>query len=736
MTKDRTPELGANRPWMDASLTVDERARLLDDALTVDERRGLLHAQMPLPLLPSWPVPPDAIPAAGYLPAVARLGVPALFETDASLGVTNPGGVRAGDGATALPSGLALAASWNPELAFRAGATIGDEAAKKGFNVLLAGGVNLARDPRCGRNFEYLGEDPLLAGVMAGESIRGIQSEGVISTAKHFVLNDQETGRHVVNAVIDEAALRASDLLAFEIAIERGEPGAIMTAYNRINGRYACENEALLNGVLKGDWRYPGWVMTDWGALTGLEAANAGVDQQSGEQLDHCVWFDQPLQRALEAGEISADRVSEMSRRILRSMLAAGLFDRPSRRGERIDCDAHADIAQMAAEEGMVLLKNDRALLPLGGGARRVLLVGGQADAGVLSGAGSSQVTAVGGNAATLRVGGEGAMTGWANEIYHPSSPLKALRARMPNAEVRYLTGRYPSEVQALAGQFDVVIVFATQWMCEGFDAPDLSLPNGQDALIAAAAEVNSNVIVVLETGGPVLMPWLDRVGAVLAAWYPGVRGGEAIAAVLTGDVNPSGRLPITFPRSTDHLPRPALPGFGMKWAAPGGRAVDISRAKSFDVEHHEGADVGYRWFARCGHEALFPFGFGLSYTRFEYSDLELLGGENIVARFTVKNIGDRSGIDTPQLYLLARNGEPQKRLLGWARVALGPGEARQVEVPADRRLLADFDVAARRWRIDAGRFEVGVGHSAEDLARKSVVDVREALFLKPAMQG
>src|SRR6185312_8538114 len=258
------------RPWMDAKLSPDERARRLEAALTDDERYGLLHGVMAVPFLPGMKVPEGAVPGAGYIPPIARLGVPGLYETDASLGVTNPGGVRAGDSATELPSGLALAATWNPELAYESGAAIGDEAAKKGFNVLLAGGVNLARDPRNGRNFEYLGEDPLLAGVMAGESIRGIQSNGIISTAKHFVLNDQETGRHVVNAVIDEGALRESDLLAFQIAIEHGQPGSIMCAYNKINGHYACANDHLLNGVLKGDWGYAGWVMSDWGATTSV----------------------------------------------------------------------------------------------------------------------------------------------------------------------------------------------------------------------------------------------------------------------------------------------------------------------------------------------------------------------------------------------------------------------------------------------------------------------------------
>ena len=725
MTTEANETTGAQRPWMDTSLSADERARRLEAVLTTDERFGLLHGIMALPLYPGDKLPEGALPSAGYFAPIDRLGVPGLFETDASLGVTNPGGMRVGDTATALPSGLALAAAWNPELAREAGGAIGDEAAKKGFNVLLAGGVNLTRDPRCGRNFEYLGEDPLLAGVLAGESVRGIQEQGVISTLKHFVLNDQETGRHVINAVIDDGALRESDLLAFQIAIERGRPGAIMSAYNKINGQYACVNDALLNGVLKGDWDYPGWVMTDWGGLTSLEAANAGVDQQSGQQLDHAVWFDGPLREAAERGEVADARISDMARRILRSMFEVGLFDRAPPVGEPIDHAAHLKIAAVAAEQSIVLLKNDRGLLPLSPSVPRILVVGGQADAGVLSGAGSSQVTTGRGHAAVLRVGGEGGMAAWANEVYHPSSPLKAIRAQAPEAEVQFVTGRYPSEAATLAPDFDVVIVFATQWMSEGFDAADLSLPNGQDTLITAVAKANPNVVVVLETGGPVLMPWLAEVGAVLEAWYPGAAGGQAIAGVLFGQVNPSGRLPMTFPADLDQLPRPTIPGFGGRWPGPAGPLVDLSTAPGFESPHPEGSDVGYRWFARHGHTPLFPFGFGLSYTRFAYGALEVTGGETLSVCFDVTNVGERAGADIAQAYLTHRNGAPKSRLLGWSRAWLEPGETRRVTVTSDRRLLADFDVETRSWRIEGGLYQVAVGPSsaASSLSGEAAVE-------------
>jgi beta-glucosidase len=322
-------------------------------------------------------------------------------------------------------------------------------------------------------------------------------------------------------------------------------------------------------------------------------------------------------------------------------------------------------------------------------------------------------------------VGGEEAMMAMASEAYHPSSPLRAIRQRAGGADVRFCNGRYPAEAAQLAAQVDLVVLVATQWMTEGWDAPDLSLPSGQDALIAAVSAANPNTVVVLETGGPVLMPWLDQVKAVLALWYPGSGGGEALAAVLFGDVNPSGRLPITFPRSLDQLPRPELPGVGKRWKSPLGGTVDIATAEGFDVPHVEGSEVGYRWFARRGERALFPFGAGLSYTRFDYSGLEVEGGDTVRVSFDVTNEGAREGIETAQVYLAARNGVAGVRLLGWAKASLAPGETRRLTVEADPRLLADFDVAAGGWWIAGGAVEVAVGASAEDFRLRGSAEVR-----------
>jgi len=720
------------QPWMDRSLTPDARAALLVEQLTLDEMISLVHG--PMPALMETP-PADAAMGAGYIPGVERLGVPPLNETDASLGIANPRKVRKGDGATGLPSGLSLASTWDPELAYAAGAMVGSEARDKGFNVLLGGGANLTREPRCGRNFEYLGEDPLLAGVLAGEAIRGAQSNDIVCTLKHFALNDQETCRHVVDARIDEGALRESDLLAFQIAIERGDPGSVMCAYNRVNGEWAGENDFLLNQVLKRDWGYPGWVMSDWGAVhSTAKAALAGMDQESGEQLDKQVYFGELLKEAVQQGEVPFERLCDMVRRILRSLIAHGVFDRPAER-RVTDYEANAQVAQAAAEAGIVLLKND-GVLPLSG-VRKVAVIGAHADVGVLSGGGSSQVIAPGEQGLEIPVT-MGPSSAFSRITYHPSPPLAALRGLLGNVAVTYDAGTDPATAAQAARDADVAIVFADQWCTEAEDLPTLSLPGGQDALIAAVAKANPRTVVVLETGTPVLTPWLGEVAALMQAWYPGVRGGEAIARVLTGEANPSGRLPISFPRSTDDLVRPQIPG--MIFGPPvEGKTIptsfpEVQQHKGrFSVEHPEGGDVGYRWFAKTGRPTAFPFGFGLTYTSFSVADLTLAGGETVTASFEVTNTGDRAGIDTPQVYALvtSADGKESQRLIGWARVALAPGETRRVSVTADPRLLANYDTALPGWRVAAGKVGVAVGSSAETLTLRGEAALA-ARTLKP----
>ena len=662
---------------------------------------------------------------AGHVPGVPRLGIPELFESDASLGVTNGGEMRKGDVATALPSGLATAASFDPVIAESGGRMIGAEARAKGFNVLLAGGANLTRDPLNGRNFEYLSEDVLLTGVMAGAAIHGIQSNDIISTMKHYALNAQETGRNVLDAQMGEASLRESDLLAFQIAYERGQPGSVMCGYNQVNGKFACESKQLLNDALKRDWGFPGFVMSDWGAVhSTAEAANAGLDQESGQELDKQVYF-AALGQAVDAREISAARLDDMARRVVRTMIVHGLLDNPTpTTAQAIDYAAHGRIAQDAAEAGIVLLKNDRDLLPLAGTAKKIVLIGGHADIGVLSGGGSSQVRAVSGTPLSLPLPNGGPLSGFIKVTYHGSSPLNALRASMPGTDITFVDGTDPAAAAAAAKAADVAIVFGEQWRTEAIDVPSLDLDGVQNQVIEAVAAANPRTIVVLETGGAVAMPWRDRVGAIVEAWYPGDRGGEAIARVLTGAVNPSGRLPLTFPASMAQAPRATVPGLAEVQAAAQRMAnrpartdittVDLTGGvASFPVEYPEGADAGYRWYAKQGAVPLYPFGFGLSYSTFTYSALKVVGGPRPIISFTVGNTGKRAGSDVPQVYAALPGATA--RLVGFQRVTLRPGETRRVSVTVDPRLLASFDVARHKWVLPKAIAMVRVGRHAGD---------------------
>ena len=700
------PALSATPAVADPDTRAEQTLRKLRPA----ERTTLLHGLSAAWLPP--PAPPGHVPGAGYVYGIPRLGVPPLIESDASLGVAWVGG-RRGDkeAATALPSGPSMASSWNPQLLQEGGAMIGTEAHAKGFNVLLAGGNNLLREPRNGRTFEYFSEDPLLSGTLAGAAVAGIQSAHVLSTVKHYALNDQETGRAFHDVRISESAARESDLLSFQLAIERGQPGAVMCAYNRINGSFGCGNDWLLNQVLKREWGYKGWVMSDWGAVHSLDFALQGLDQQSGQQIDPQVFFDKPLLDAAKNDTGYWARVDDMNRRILRSIYAVGLDRHPPKR-RIVDATANAAIAQQVALQGSVLLRNNAGLLPLPGNLKRIAVIGGNADAGVMAGGGSSLVHGPDGPAALRTVGPEGPFSKMMNETYHDSSPIKALRTRAPNTQLSFRSGRYISDAVTAARQADVAIVFATQYMSEGYDVPDLSLPDGQDALIAAVAAANQRTVVVLETGGPVRMPWLGDVGAVLQVWYPGARGAQAITALLFGDANPSGRLPVTFPASEAQLPRPALDG--AETVEPGfigrGRAGQTLTI-NYDIE---GSDVGYRWHARQGQQPLFAFGFGLSYTRFDTHCSNPVATPTPQLTCSVRNIGDRGGAEVVQIYVTSMAGTATRRLAGYQRVMLAPGESRELRIDLEPRVLAQWRDG--QWQQPAGQYLLASGRSSLDL--------------------
>ena len=712
---------GAARNTPVASSTNDQADRWAAETeakMTDDERFTLIHGFMALKIgegRDTAPWPADVVPGAGYIAGVPRLGVPSLRETDASLGVTNPFGVRNGDNATALPAGMALGATFNPDLAYRGGKLVGQEARARGFNVLLGGGINLMRDPRNGRNFEYISEDPLLSGLMGAAAIRGTQDVGVISTTKHFALNSNETNRHTWNAVIDDGAHRESDLLAFQIAIEQGKPGSVMCAYNLVNGNKACGNDHLLNTVLKKSWGYKGWVMSDWGAVSGVDFAVKGLDQQSGDQLDQQVWFDAPLKAKLADGSFPRARLSDMVRRILRSMKASGVTEWKAT--PPVDMAAHAADALEIERQGIVLLKNEGNVLPISATAKSIAVIGDKAHVGVLSGGGSSQGLPPRGWVASDPIGGPGQMGSWRIARWFAGAPVDALRKAAPQARVEFDPGLYPQAAAALAARADVAVVFVNKYELEGFDSPDLTLPSAQDAMVEAVVAANPNTIVVLQTGNPIAMPWRDRVKAIVAAWYPGQEGAQAIAEVLTGKINPSGRLPITFPQSVEQLPRPTIPSFGTPDQTP------------VTVEISEGADVGYRWFAKRNLKPMFAFGHGLSYTDFAYSQLSVKGGKNVTARFTVRNTGKRDGADVPQVYLQSRGGQAMPRLLGFQRVALKSGESRTITLTADPRLLASYDSTAGQWRIQPGSYTIALAKSATAQVETRTVVLSGRLF-------
>lgn len=692
-----------------ADAVADRRAARIVDAMTLEEQIVLLRpvAATSYQFAPGAntfpegmraPPPKGAIGSAGYLPGVPRLGWPALQESDGPLGVSNMKGWIRGldDQATAFPASIAWAASFDPDLVREVGEVIGAEAHAKGFNVMLSGGINLARDPRNGRNFEYAGEDPLLAGRTIGSAIAGIQSRNVVSTIKHFALNDQESGRGVLDARISERGARESDLLAFEIAITRSKPGAVMCSYNRVNGDHSCENDWLLNRVLKRDWRYRGWVMSDWGGVHDMrKAVRSGLDQQSPQGTD--LFADLP--GAVARGEVSRARIRDMAFRIVRSMIAVGALDNPARPGGAVDRERNIMIAQRQAEAGAVLLKND-GLLPLEG-KRRIVLIGGFADVGVLVGGGGSMVNPYGGIVHEGNASGLASLGKWA---FVRSSPLAALRKLWPNADITFDDGTDPTRAAEAARKADVAIVFGLKQETENFDSGDLSLPRKQDDLIAAVAAANSSTGVVLQTGNPIAMPWLGSVKAVLQAWYPGQRGGEAIAALLTGQVSPSGRLPISFPNDIAQLPRPRLDGYDPK------ASLFSKPPAPFVVDYKEGSDVGYRWFERTGAAPMFPFGHGLTYTSFARSDLKIFSGTTLRVSFTITNTGQRGGVDVPQLYV-APPGRTH-RLAGWARVALKPGESRRVTIEADPAILASYSTTG--WRREAGVYDLWVSSSAK----------------------
>ncbi|HEX4542992.1 MAG TPA: glycoside hydrolase family 3 C-terminal domain-containing protein [Candidatus Acidoferrum sp.] len=705
-------ERSKNYPWMDTTLPPDRRAELVLKEMTLDEKIALLHGEG----MPGWPR--DVATAnpylgnggAGFVLGVPRLGIPIVQISDAAYGVRSS--AQNGRYSTALPSNVAAAASWDTQAACEYGALIGRELRAQGYNMTLGGGANLTREPRNGRTFEYQGEDPILAGTLVGNRVKCEQAQHVMGDIKHYALNDQESGRNEVNSVIGRRAMRESDLLAFQIGIQIADPAAVMCSYNAVNGDYACENKYLLTDVLKKDWKFRGFVVSDWGGThSTLKASAAGLDNE--EPLDD--FFGEKLKQAVQAGTVPASELDDHVRRILRSEFAAGVVDYPVKKSV-VDVEGGLETARHLAEQSIVLLKNDNGVLPLDRmKVSSIAVIGPHANTSMISGGGSAQVDPPGSVAPN-----------WKAHVWFPTSPLKAITASAPGANVQFDSGEDRASAAALAKKSDVAIVFVYQWTSEDMDLPSLSLPDNQDALIDEVASVNPRTIVVLETGTAVTMPWLNKVSGVLEAWYAGSRGADAVANVLFGKVSPSAKLPMTFPRNEADLPHPHLltppPG------AHGAAITEKGEAKPrFEVHYDEGLKVGYKWYDAENKPVLFPFGFGLSYTAFSYSDLKVTLGSETTVSFTVKNTGGRVGAEIAEVYaaLPASAGEPPKRLVGWSKVNLSAGESKQVSVNVTPLYLSIYDEASDSWKLVPGSYTFMAGGSSQNLPLTAKVDLK-----------
>ena len=699
-----SPARAGSCPWMDASKSASERARELVAAMTLDDKIQLVHGDGNI--FTYYGV-------AGHVPGNPALCLPDLLLNDAGAGI--------GDGqilTTAFPAPIAQAASWDRNLQAELGHAVGSEAWLKGIDVWLAPDVNIARVPLNGRNFEAFGEDPYLAGQTAAAEIAAVQQEHVIATVKHYALNNQETNRDTASSDVAERPLHEIYMPAFETAVEKAHAGSVMCSYNRIDSIYACEQPFMLRQVLKSEFAFPGFVMSDWGAThSTAPAAKAGLDMEMWDDT----YFGEPLKEAVQSGEVPMARLDDMVFRIVRSMFAVGVFDdpppaEPAAYLADVSTPEHVLLARRTAEEGSVLLKNEEATLPLGGTGKTIAVIGTAAGpagaAAVYGGAGSSHVPLVGTVAGVV-------------------SPLQGIQqtALGYGDRVVYADGSAISDAVAAASAADVAVVFANDAEGEGSDRQDLSLggaciflectktPVDQDELIASVAAANPHTVVVLQTGGPVLMPWLRSVKSVLETWYPGQEDGNAVAALLFGEVDPSGKLPETFPRSERDLPTQSARQY------PG---VDGH------VTYSEGLLVGYRWYDRKRIEPLFPFGHGLSYTTFRYSNLSATprGDGSVDLRFTLTNTGSRPGAEVAQVYVHepGATGEPPRQLKGFAKVLIQPGQSRLVRLTLPPRAFAFWDTSqtAHGWTIAEGDYSISVGSSSRDLRLRADVRLAE----------
>ena len=663
----------ANQPlWLEANQSSETRVDDLLSRLTLEEKISLIHADSKFTTA-----------------AILRLGIPRRWLDDGPHGVRedigpdtwNPAG-RTDDFSTAMPAGICLAATWNPELGFHEGEAIGQEARARGKDIMLGPGVNILRTPLCGRNFEYLGEDPLLAGVMCSGYIRGEQSQDISSCVKHFALNNQEFERGTINVAVDERALREIYLPAFQAAVQQGGVWSVMGAYNQLRGQHCCENDYLLNKILKDEWGFKGLVMSDWdGAHDTRECVLNGLDLEMGTEKKYDDFYlAQPYLNLLKSGELPLAGLDEKVRRNLRVMFATHVFDAGRKTGS-LNTAAHQAVARQVAEEGIVLLKNENRTLPLDAAKLQTIAVIGE---------NATRLHAHGGDSSGIKA-------------FYEVNPLDGIVKRAGGKVNVIFSEGYRKDggadlaerAVAAAKSADAVIYIGglnhdKGFDCEGADRADMKLPYSQDELIQKIVAANPKTVVVLEGTMVEMDAWLAKVPALLLAWYPGMEGGNALARVLFGDVNPSGKLPATFPKKLSDSPAHALGNY------PGTNGT---------VTYAEGLLVGYRWFDTKQIEPQFPFGFGLSYTTFKYSNLKLIPGDGtngiVTAQFEIENTGKVAGAEVAQLYVHQKNPalmRPEKELKGFKKVFLQPGEKQTVSIPLNQDAFAYYDPARKGW--------------------------------------
>lgn len=721
------PVTGAIPVYLDDNRPIEERVEDALGRMTTEEKVAMLHAQ-------------SKFSSAG----VPRLGIPEFWTTD------GPHGIRpevmwdeweqagwTNDSCTAFPALTCLAATWNPDMSRLYGKSIGEEARYRKKDILLGPGVNIYRTPLNGRNFEYMGEDPYLAGEMVVPYIKGVQDNGVAVCLKHFALNNNEVNRHTTNVVVDDRTLYEIYLPAFKKAVQEGKAWTIMGSYNLYKDQHACHNQYLLNDILKGEWGFDGAVVSDWGGTHDTDQAiHNGLDMEFGSWTNGLsngasnaydnYYLANPYLDKIRKGEIGTAELDDKVRRILRLAFRTTM-DRNRPFGS-FNSPEHLEAARNIGEEGIVLLKNDRNLLPLDlSTPKKVAVIGENAV----------KMMTVGGGSSSLKV-------------RHEVSPLEGLKRRLQGiADVSYARGyvgdptgeyngvttgqdlrddRSPEALMAeavdLAKNSDYVIFVgglnkAAGQDCEDSDRSGLGLPYGQDALIEALAKANPNLVMVNVSGNAVAMPWADEVPAIVQAWFLGSEAGNAIASVLTGDVNPSGKLPMTFPARLEDVGAHALGAY------PGVKRAD---SPIVDLEYKEGILVGYRWADTKKVKPLFPFGHGLSFTEFSYGNpvadkSVMTDSDTISISLDVTNIGDKAGAETVQLYISDPKSSvmrPEKELKRFQKVSLQPGESKTVRFSLNREDLSYFDAERHEWVAEPGVFIAKIGASSGDI-RKTI---------------